>query len=636
MMEDKSDKQMTSSPEDGALPKAAWKSQRKHNTNGREPDQNFDPVMEPNAILDQQSGRMKHLQMLLREANAKNKSLEDELTKSKSVLNKLTDELAKVRSEFNAYVAASKEGIMNLGKENEKLKKEIRERADKIVELESKVMMLSQLGVMGPEDADTLKDELIETSAKLRGENDALREALKKAEEKTLSDTRKLHHLQEQLHAHLEDKRKFSTDQKRLQFELEALQNDFAVLEQKYLETQAIKNQLENQLAEDEVLNITLRKAREKVREQKEIIEGLKAHISDLEGKFGATLHQIEMLDEKEEEINQLSSKLDEYRTRLAELKYQRQIMDEQKQLLIKTQEELAKTQEQYDQARLELHRLEKASSTLQEKEKLIIELREELTNYKAKIAELNAEVETTQKYQEQLLESQDAVSDLMSRIAGMATKVTKLKAELKKTIEERDRKHKEQQNEIIRLNERVGALQAENDLKTTEIEALQIRASDAETQLSAVQESLSRTLDLGEKLDAFSAESAKRKLSLEKRLEVFEVTADGLAQMKEELIREKELLKEKVHLSDTYVKVLQQTDLGRVFLIVKALGETNVDHLSRALGIPKLNLLPSVRELDRMGVISFQRKKVAFIPLDVGVSKGEDEVIELSSDASY
>ncbi|MFQ5820405.1 MAG: hypothetical protein ACE5I5_10500 [Candidatus Heimdallarchaeota archaeon] len=619
MMEDKSDEQITSSPEDGSKPKAAWKIQRKHNKNGSELDQDLDPVTELNETLDQQSGRTKRLQTLLRESNSKKKALEDELTKSKSVLNKLTDELAKVRSEFNAYVAASKEGIMNLGKENEKLKKEILERADKIVELESKVMMLSQLGVMSSEDADTLKDELIESSAKLRGENDALRQALKKAEEKTLSDARKLHQLQDQLRTHLEDKGKFSTDQKHLQLELEALQNDFAALEQKFLETQAIKTQLENQMAEEEVMQVTLRKAREKVREQKEIIDGLKAHISDLQGKYGATLHQIEMLDEKEEEINQLSSKLDKYRTKLTELKYQRQIMDEQKQLLVKTQDELAKTQEQYDQARLELQRFEMARSTLQKKEELIKRLREELTTFKAKVAELNAEVETTQKYQEQLHESQDAVSDLMSRIAGMATKVTKLKSELKKTVKERDRKHKEQQNEIIQLNEQVGSLQAENELKTTEIEALQIRAKDAETQVSAVQESLSRTLDLGEKLDAFSAESTKRKLSLEKRLEVFEVTANGLAQMKEELIREKEVLKEKVYLSDTFVKVLQQTDLGRVFLIVKALGETNVDHLSRALGIPKLNLLPSVRELDRMGVISFKRKKVAFIAPDMG-----------------
>ena len=618
-MEDKSDEQITSSPEDSSQPKAAWKIQRKHNKKGNELDQDLDPVTELNETLDQQSGRTKRLQTLLREANSKNKALEDELTKSKSVLNKVTDELAKNRSEFNAYVAASKEGIMNLGKENEKLKKEILERADKIVELESKVMMLSQLGVMSSEDADTLKDELIESSAKLRGENDALRQALKKAEEKTLSDARKLHQLHEQLRAYLEDKGKFSTDQKHLQLELEALQNDFAALEQKYLETQAIKTQLENQMAEEEVMQVTLRKAREKVREQKEIIDGLKAHISDIQGKYGATLHQIEMLDEKEEEINQLSSKLDEYRTQLTELKYQRQIMDEQKQLLVKTQEELAKTQEQYDQARLELQRFEMVRSTLQKKEEHIKRLREELTTFKAKVAELNAEVETTQKYQEQLHESQDAVSDLMSHIAGMATKVTKLKSELKKTVKERDRKHKEQQNEIIQLNEQVGALQAENDLKSTEIEALQIRAKDAETQVSAVQESLSRTLDLGDKLDAFSAESAKRKLSLEKRLEVFEVTADGLAQMKEELIREKELLKEKVHLSDTFVKVLQQTDLGRVFLIVKALGETNVDHLSRALGIPKLNLLPSVRELDRMGVISFKRKTVAFIAPDMG-----------------
>jgi len=614
-MEDKSDEQITSRPEDGAPPKANWKLQKMHKTNGKEPDQGLDPVTELNDTKDQEGGRMMRLQTLLREANAENKSLEGELTKSKSVLNKLTDELAKVRSEFNAYVAASKEGIMNLGKENEKLKKEIRERADKIVELESKVMMISQLGVMDSEDFDTLKDDLIESSAKLRGENEALRQALKKAEEKTLSDARKLHQLQEQLRAHLEDKGKFSTDQKHLQLELEALQNDFAALEQKYLETQAIKTQLENQMAEEKVMQVTLRKAREKVREQKEIIDGLKAHISDIQGKYGATLHQIEMLDEKEEEINQLSSKLDEYRTQLTELKYQRQIMDEQKQLLVKTQEELAKTQEQYDQARLELQRLEQANKTLQEKENRIKGLRDELISYKAKVAELNAEVETTQKYQEQLHESQDAVSDLMSRIAGMATKVTKLKSELKKTIDERDRKLKEQQNEMIRLNEQVGAFQAENDLKTTEIKALQIRAKDAETQLSAVQESLSRTLDLGEKLDTYSAESTKRKLSLEKRLEVFELTADGLAQMKEELLQEKELLKDKVNLSDTYVKVLQQTDLGRVFLIVKALGNTNVDHLSRALGIPKLNLLPSVRELARMGVIDFERKSIAFIP---------------------
>ncbi|MFQ6125223.1 MAG: hypothetical protein ACE5R6_11565 [Candidatus Heimdallarchaeota archaeon] len=605
-----------------------------HNTNGREPDQDLDPQTELNETPDQQSERMKRLQTLLREANAKNKSLEGELSKSKSVLNKVTDELTKVRSEFNAYVAASKEGIMNLGKENEKLKKEIRERAEKIVELESKVMMLSQLGVMDSEDFSTLKDDLIESSAKLRGENEALREALKKAEEKTLSDARKLHQLQEQLQAHLEEKRKYSADQKRLHLELEALQNDFAALEQKYFETHAIKTQLENQMAEEEVMHVTLQKAREKVREQKEIIEGLKAHISDIEGKYGATLHQIEMLDEKEEEIKQLSNKLAEYRTRLAELKYQHQIMDEQKQLLVKTQDELTKTQEQYDQARLELQKFENISSMLQEKENLLKELREELITYKAKVAELTAEVETTHKYQEQLHESQDAVSDLMSRIAGMATKVTKLKAELKKTIEERDRKLKEQQNEIIRLNEKVGVLQAENDLKSAEIEALETRASSAESQLSAVQESLSRTFDLGEKLDAFSAESTQRTLSLEKRLEVFELTADGLAQMKEELLREKELLKEKVHLSDTYIKVLQQTDLGRVFLLVKALSKTNVDHLSRALGIPKLNLLPSVRELARMGVIDLKRKSITFIPPVVEDGSGKEDLVKLASDS--
>ncbi len=71
-MEDKSDKQITSNLEDESPPKSAWKSQREHNSNGKELDQDLDPVTELNDSLDMQSGRMKRLQTLLRESNAKN------------------------------------------------------------------------------------------------------------------------------------------------------------------------------------------------------------------------------------------------------------------------------------------------------------------------------------------------------------------------------------------------------------------------------------------------------------------------------------------------------------------------------------------------------------------------------------
>jgi len=284
----------------------------------------------------------------------------------------------------------------------------------------------------------------------------------------------------------------------------------------------------------------------------------------------------------------------------------------------------------------LEIQRLEKVESTLQEQEERIEKYRQESTSYKAQIASLIAEIETLQKYKDRLNESQDAVSDLMSRIAGMATKITTLKKELKTLEEETERRVKKQQDEIIRLQEYTGVLQAEFEmmekekdtqiqtiqtelnLKDADMEILGTRTREAETQLIAVQESINRTLNIDQRLEDLSAASAQRTLSLEKKLEVFELTADGLTKMKEDLIQEKQMLQEKVQMVTTYEKVLQNTELGKIFLLVKALGTTNIEHLSRALGTPKIIMLPSVRELTRMGVIMFDNTNVTFVKSDM------------------
>ena len=690
MMEDKWDEQTASNPEDDGPPNADRESQSVHDENSRETGQDLEAAKKPKAASKQQKDQVKRLQALLREANAKNKTLEEELARSKSVLGKLSDELAKKHSEFNAYVSASKEGIMNLGKENEKLRKEIREKAEQVVALESKIMMLSQLGVIGSEDIDTLQDEIMESSAKLRGENEALREALKKADEKSLSDARKLHQLQEQLQAHLEENRKLGTEQKHLQLELEALQNDLAVLEQKYSEMQVVRNQLEKQVTEEDLMHTSLQKARAKVREQKELISGLKTHISDLErkygtivhqlesmdekdeeldklsrkvdeyrdriadleGKYGAAVHQLEMVDEKDKELNQLSEKIDKYRAQIAELKYKEKQATELKQQLIKTQEEFGKVQEEYEHAKVELKRLDKLDSELTEKEQLNKRLREEVTTHKTQVAALTAEIEALEKHKDKLRESQDAVSDLMGRIAGMATKITNLKAELK-TIEEKDRKIQEQRDTMIELNERIGVLRAEFEtqikekdtkihelqtdiqLKNKEMEALETKTRETEAQLTAMQESIHRTLALDDKLEALGVESTRRTESLEKQLAIFELTADGLSQMKEDLVKEKKLLHEKIQLTDIYATVLRKTDLGKVFLLVRELGQTNVDHVSRALGIPKLNMLPFVRTLAKMGVITFDKKTVAFIAPAVEEPSVDDLVTPTSDQPS-
>ncbi|MBA7497026.1 hypothetical protein ES702_07635 [subsurface metagenome] len=146
----------------------------------------------------QLADREKRLRTLLRETSVKNTALENELANSKALLSKMMNELSRVRAEFNAYVTASKEGILNLGQETERLRTELREKTDQLVKMESKTMMLSQIGVMDTDDFDSIKEEIMESSAQLRGENEALRETLQKAEEKTLKDIQKLHQLQKQ------------------------------------------------------------------------------------------------------------------------------------------------------------------------------------------------------------------------------------------------------------------------------------------------------------------------------------------------------------------------------------------------------------------------------------------------------
>ena len=181
-------------------------------------------------------------------------------------------------------------------------------------------MLLSQIGVIDSDELDDLKDDIVESSAKLRGENEALREALKKAEEKALKDTRKVHQLQQQLQETLEESRKLNTERTGTQVEVESLQNDRAILEQKLAEAQKAKNDLEKQMSEDKALNIAYKKAREKVLEQQDLIDGLKAHISDLEGKHGAAVHRLESLDETEKQLAQYTQKIDTFRTRISDL----------------------------------------------------------------------------------------------------------------------------------------------------------------------------------------------------------------------------------------------------------------------------------------------------------------------------
>jgi len=689
LTEDKLEEQVSSKSGDDDNPKPVGKFQTTAHNEIVEGDSDNPMTGEEQVEVGTQPEELvKRLQTLLRQANTEKTSLAEENTRYKGLLGKTTDELARVRSEFNAYVAASKEGIRNLGRENEKIRRELQEKADQIVKLESKAMLLSQIGVIDSDEIDELKDDIVESSAKLRGENEALREALKKAEEKALKDTRKVHQLQKQLQETLEENRKHNSERPGIQVEIESLQNDRAILEQKLVEAQEARNDLGKQISEDKALHISLKKAREKVIEQQDLIDGLKAHISnlegkhaaavhrleildetenqleqysqkmdmyrtrisDLEGKYGAALHQLGTLEEKEDQIAQLNEQMGDYRKQIAELTYQHQQVDKQRQSFIKTQEELAELQSQYEQAKLEINRLERENITIQEYETQIEEFRKEITNYKSQIATLKAKTETLQKYKGRLSESQDAVSDMMSRIAGMASKITSLKAELKSIEEEKERTTKEQQQKIIQLNERNGKLQAELEkyikdsgmkletfqnefekiaqekdekienyqtqlsIKNTEIAELELRTKTAEEQLNKLQESISRTIDFDEQLDQLSAESAKRQISIEKKLEIFELTADGMAKMKEDLVQEKELLQDKIRMVDAYELVLQGTNLGKVFLLVKALKTTNVDHLSRALGIPKLNLLPSIRELTQMGVIILKGKKVSFV----------------------
>ncbi len=641
--------------------------------------------------------REKRLRTLLRETSVKNTALENELANSKALLSKMMDELSRVRAEFNAYVTASKEGILNLGQETERLRTELREKTDQLVKMESKTMMLSQIGVMDTDDFDSIKEEIMESSAQLRGENEALRETLQKAEEKALKDIQKLHQLQKQYQENLEQNRKFTSEQKRFELEFDTLQQDRDMLEQKYLELQASKNQLEKQTAGEQILQISLQRAREKVIEQQTLIEHLKTEFSDITGKYtaathqliafdeqekqitqltasldenrtqvtelmgklsvaehrlergddtveqlsklsqqvdayrirvseaerqyGVALHRLETLDEKEEQLTILSQQVKEYKAQISELKYQSQIAEKQKETLSKTREELNNLHELHEHAKIEISRLEKANTIVQEQEEAINKLQKENTSFKAQISALNAEIDTITKYKGQLNESQDAVSDLMSRIAGMASKVTTLKSEIKIYEQDRERYQKEKQTEIIRLNERIGELQSELDTisadnykKESEIESLETQVRESEAQLATVQESISRTLNIDEKLQALSTQSAERKMSLEKRLEVFELTADGVNKMKEDLAKERQSLHEKIEMITIYEQVLQNTELGKIFLLVKALRTTNVDHLSRALGIPKLNLRSSVRELSELGLIQIAKDNVTFL----------------------
>ena len=645
----------------------------------------------------QLADREKRLHTLLRETSVKNTALETELANSKALLSKMMDELSRVRAEFNAYVTASKEGILNLGQETERLRTELREKTDQLVKMESKTMMLSQIGVMDTEDFDSIKEEIMESSAQLRGENEALRETLQKAEEKAFKDVQKLHQLQKQYQENLEQNRKFTSEQKRLELEVDTLQQDRDMLEQKYLEAQATKNQLEKQTAEEQILQISLQRAREKVIEQQNLIERLKNEFSDITGKYtaathqlvaldeqekqiteltasldenrnqvtelmgklsvaehrlergddteeqlsklsqqvdayrirvseaerqyGVALHRLETLDEKEEQLTKLSLQVKEYKAKISESDYQSQMAEKQKETLIKTREELNNLHELHEHAKIEISRLEKSNTIVQEQEKALNKIKKENTSYRAKIAALNAEIDTITKYKGQLTESQDAVSDLMSRIAGMASKVTSLKSEIKIYEQERERYHKEKQTEIIRLNEMTGELQSEldtvmadNNRKQVEMESLETKLRESEAQLATVQESISRTLNIDEKLQALSTQSVERKMSLEKRLEVFELTADGVNKMKEDLAKERQSLHEKIGMITIYEQVLQYTELGKIFLLVKALRTTNIDHISRALGIPKLNLLSSIRELSELGLIQIVKDNVTFI----------------------